>query len=119
MDRAKNILQDEKYVEIAREIVLKNIEKDRYYVFLFGSRASKFFNFDSDIDIGIIGEQPLGELYYKIINELENSIIPYKTEIVDFSLVSEEFKNMVLKGRICVWNQGKYFKQNLIHTSKL
>lgn len=119
MDRAKNKLHEEKYVEIAREVVLKNIDKDRYFVFLFGSRASKFFNFDSDIDIGIIGEQPLGEFYYKIINELENSIIPYNTEIVDFSLVSEEFKNMVLKGKIRVWNQGKYFNQNLIHINKL
>jgi len=104
MDRAKNKTHEEKYVDIAREIVLKNIEKDRYHVFLFGSRADESCNFDSDIDIGVIGEQPLGKLYYKIINELENSIIPYKIEIVDFSLVSEEFKNMVLKGRIQVWN---------------
>ena len=115
---AKSRLQEDRYVEIMREIVLGNIEKDRYHVFLFGSRADKTCNFSSDIDIGIIGEQPLGKLYYKIINELEDSIVPYKTEIVDFSLVSEEFKNMVLKGMIQIWNLAKYFNLNLIPTNK-
>jgi predicted nucleotidyltransferase len=118
MDMAENKLHEEKYVKIAREIVLRNIEKDRYHVFLFGSRADESCNYGSDIDIGILGEQPLGKLYYKIINELDNSIIPYKIEIVDFSLVSEEFKNMVLKGRIHVWNLGKYFDLNSIHINK-
>jgi len=111
-------LIESEYVEMVREIVLKNIDNDRYYVFLFGSRVDKFCNFDSDIDVGIIGEEPLGKLYYKIINELDNSIIPFAVEIVDFNQVSEEFKNLVLKGRISVWNQGKYIDLNLIHTSK-
>jgi predicted nucleotidyltransferase len=118
MDKAESELQEDRYTKIVREIVLRNIEKDRYHVFLFGSRADKTCNFSSDIDIGIIGEQPLGKLYYKIINELEDSIVPYKTEIVDFSLVSEEFKNMVLGGRIQIWNLGKYFNLNLIHTNR-
>ncbi len=118
MDSAKSKFQEDRYMGIVRDIVLGNIEKDRYHVFLFGSRADKTCNFSSDIDIGIIGEQPLGKLYYKIINELEDSIVPYKTEIVDFSLVSEEFKNMVLKGRIQIWNLAKYFNLNLIHTNK-
>ncbi len=89
MDRAKSKFQEDRYVGIVREVVLRNIEKDRYHVFLFGSQADKTCNFSSDIDIGIIGEQSIGKLYYKIINELEDSIVPYKTEIVDFSLVSE------------------------------
>ena len=67
---AEKKLHEEKYVKIARGIVLRNIEKDRYHVFLFGSRADESCNYGSDIDIGILGEQPLGKLYYKIINEL-------------------------------------------------
>ena len=97
---------------MAREIVLKNIDQDKYSVFLFGSRAEETCQFDSDIDIGIIGKQPLGKQYYKIINELENSLIPYTVEIVDFSQVSEGFKKMVLGGKIAIWNRGKYFDQN-------
>jgi predicted nucleotidyltransferase len=99
----------DKYIEFARDIILKNIDKDEYTVFLFGSRVGESCPYDSDIDIGIIGGQPLGKLYYKIIDELENSIIPYKVEIVDFKTVSLEFKNMVLKGRIILWNRGKHF----------
>ncbi len=70
MDSAKSKFQEDRYTKIVREIVLRNIEKDRYHVFLFGSRADKTCNFSSDINIGIIGEQPLGKLYYKIINGL-------------------------------------------------
>lgn len=99
----------DKYIEFARDIILNNIDKDEYTVFLFGSRAGESCPYDSDIDIGIIGGKPLGKLYYKIIDELENSIIPYKVEIVDFKTVSLEFKNMVLKGRIILWNRGKHF----------
>ncbi len=110
--------KQDQYVEIAQKIVLKNIDTDKYFVFLFGSRADKSCQFNSDVDIGIIGEKPLGKLYYKIIDELENSLIPYTIEIVDFSQVSEEFKKKVLKGKIIVWNQGKYLDQSFLLTNK-
>lgn len=114
----KKIDEKNKYVEIARKIVLKNIDKDKFFIFLFGSRADETYQFNSDIDIGIVGEQPIGKLYYKIINELESSLIPYMVEIVDFRQVSEEFKEIVLEGKIIIWNRGKYLNQNFLLTNK-
>jgi predicted nucleotidyltransferase len=92
------------YLSIAKEIVLKHIDVQNYNVFLFGSRAvgncSKF----SDIDIGVMGTKPLDpRIIFEMEYELDESLVPYKVDIVDFFYVDEAFKNMALK-KIIEWN---------------
>ena len=92
------------YLSIAKEIILKHIDIQNYNVFLFGSRAvgngSKF----SDIDIGVMGTKPLDpRTIFEMEHELEESLVPYKVDIVDFFYVDEAFKNMALK-KIIEWN---------------
>lgn len=107
------------FLSITKEITLKHLNKDKYCVFLFGSRASGDSSISSDIDIGIIGTERIGDLYYKIINEIEESAVPYQVEIVDFNTVEEDFKRIVLEGDIIIWNMPKYFDQNLLSIKKL
>ncbi len=95
---------EEKYLKIIKDIVLSNIDPTKHFVFLFGSRAKVKHRKSSDVDIGIMGEKPIGRVYYKIINEIEQSIVPYKVDVVDFSLVDEKFKKIALE-KIIVWNQ--------------
>ncbi|HVA98691.1 MAG TPA: nucleotidyltransferase domain-containing protein [Bacteroidia bacterium] len=95
------------YLDIAKKIILNYIEKDNYAVFLFGSRASGKANRTSDIDVGIIGKNifpPL--LKAKMKEELEESIIPYHVDIIDFSEVSENFKKIALQ-KFVAWNKPK------------
>ena len=47
------------YIDIVKQIVLKHIPKDNFAVFLFGSRADGNAKPLSDIDIGILGPEPL------------------------------------------------------------
>ncbi|HHT9140371.1 MAG TPA: nucleotidyltransferase domain-containing protein, partial [Candidatus Tripitaka californicus] len=57
----------------------------------------------SDVDIGIVPSGELSDRELAILRErIEDSNIPYKVEVVNFSEVSEGFKKSALKGAI-VW----------------
>lgn len=98
---------NKKYLSMIKEIIFSIIDPNEYKVFLFGSRATKNFNRHSDVDIGLLGKNPVGKAYYKIINKIEESDIPYKVDIVDFALVDEQFKKIALQ-EIEIWNDPKY-----------
>jgi len=98
---------NQKYLAQIKEIIFSVIDTREYKVFLFGSRATKKFNRYSDVDIGVLGNKPIGNAYYKIINKIEESDIPYRVDIVDFILVDEKFKEIALQ-EIEIWNDPKY-----------
>jgi predicted nucleotidyltransferase len=95
---------EKKYLDIIKNIVLSNIDRSEHFVFLFGSRARGSKKKSADVDIGIMGKKPIGKIYYKIINEIEESIVPYKVDVIDFSLVDQNFKRITME-KIVVWNQ--------------
>lgn len=95
---------EKKYLDIVKYIVLSHINPSEHFVFLFGSRVKGSKKRSSDVDIGIMGKYPLGKIYYKIVNDIEESIVPYKVDIIDFSLVDEKFKKKAME-KIVVWNQ--------------
>jgi len=65
---------------------------------LFGSRAGKIFRPSSDIDVGFIAKHKLGQRLFNGIREaLDESIIPYHIDLVDFGTADKEFKNIALK----------------------
>jgi uncharacterized protein len=95
---------EQKYLNIIKNIVLSHINPAEHFVFLFGSRAKGNYKRYADVDIGILGKKPIGKIYYKIINEIEESIVPYKVDIIDFSLVNKKFKKKAME-KIEVWNE--------------
>ena len=103
----KMINYEKKYLAIIKDIVLSYIDPAEHFVFLFGSRAKSNNKQSSDVDIGIIGKKPIGKIYYKIVNKIEESIVPFKVDIVDFSMVEEKFKKIAMK-KIEIWNQPTY-----------
>lgn len=96
------------YVHIAKELILSNIDTEKYNVFLFGSRATNSNkNKFSDIDVGILGKEKLSALTkLTILDEIGESNVPLKVDIVDFCDVSDSFKKEALK-KIIIWNQLK------------
>jgi len=101
-----------KYIDIAKNIILKFVPKNEYAIFLFGSRAEGNERRASDIDIGILGMKEFPVLIKSDLeDELEESIIPYKVDIIDFATVSEEFKKTALK-HIQIWNCPSAIKIN-------
>jgi len=73
-------------------------------IFLFGSRAEGKTSTTADIDIGILPKLPLDNTILKELQEIiEESFVPYQVDLVDFSKVSETFKQQALKKTI-PWN---------------
>lgn len=93
------------YFEMTKEMILNHVDLNKYAVFLFGSQAIKPISRKSDIDIGILGNEkmPLVKIL-ELKSMIENSIIPFKVDIVDFFGANSDFKQIALKN-IVIWNQ--------------
>lgn len=104
--------QSDKYVMKCKDIILKHIDLRRYAVFLFGSRARGKHRFAADIDIGILGNVPMP---YKEISRLKDmideSIVPYQVDIVDFYTADKNFKETALS-KIQIWNKPEFINLN-------
>ena len=74
---------------------------DYVHVYLFGSRTKQIFSYNSDIDLFITGA---GDKEKEIINdiseEISDSDIPFKIDIVYEDNTNLDFKKKVLKGAI-------------------
>ena len=100
------------YIDIVKQIVLKHIPKDNFAVFLFGSRAVGNAKPLSDIDIGILGSEPLPTIIkVDLESDLEESIVPYKIDLIDFYQVDKDFKKEALN-TIQIWNYPKNISLN-------
>ena len=100
------------YLNIIKQIVLKNVPLDEFAVFLFGSRAAGNAHQMSDIDIGFLGSTNLPLMIKAEIEiEIDESIVPFRVDLIDFYQVDPDFKKEALKSTI-VWNSSKNLKLN-------
>jgi predicted nucleotidyltransferase len=100
------------YIDIVKQIVLKQVPNDAFAIFLFGSRAVRNAKPLSDIDIGILGTEPLPMIVKAQLDaDLEESIVPFKIDLIDFYQVDKDFKKEALK-KIQIWNCPKNIKLN-------
>lgn len=81
-----------------KKIIFKHLSPKEYQVFLFGSRSEGNNNPKSDYDVGILGRQPVPTLTLMAIQEeLENSDIIFKVDVVDFYQASPRFRELAMK----------------------
>lgn len=79
----------------------KHLTDSKYKAFIFGSRVSDKHRKFSDLDIGIMGPSKVpSSTLVKIQNDLSDSNIPYLTDVVDFSSVTDSFKTKALSNII-------------------
>ena len=89
----------EKTEQEIKNIIFQFLNSKEYQVFIFGSRALGGAKKYSDYDIGIWRKDKRSlSSRNKILIEhaLEESNLPYKVDIVDFSLVSSGFRKVAL-----------------------
>ena len=80
-----------------RESVRQFLDPERYQLFIFGSEASGVADRRSDIDIGILGPQPVpGAIMQHIREQLETLRTLRAFDVVDFSAVDDSFKTEAL-----------------------
>lgn len=81
-----------------KKIVLQYLEDENVQVGVFGSRTKAQTRTGADIDIGIIPQNGWNSSKLTLLREyLENSTIPWKVDLVDFSTVSRDFKSHAMK----------------------
>lgn len=75
-----------KYLDILRDVIfsVQEVEDAR----IFGSRAKGTYKKFSDIDIALIGERVTHQHLISIILRLEDSALPYCTDIIRFSSIT-------------------------------
>lgn len=101
------------------EIIFKYLPKDKCLIFFFGSFAKEQLFPSSDIDIGIISDEPIkNSVLVKIKNEIEGVKTLRDIDIVDFlSIPDERFINLALK-EVKIWHKTRKSKHYLNNLKK-
>lgn len=85
----------EKLKKEIKRIVSEHLDMRDHEVFFFGSRITGDSTERSDIDVGIEGPEPVpSAVMFKIQEEVDEIPTLYKIEVVDFKVVSDDFKKV-------------------------
>lgn len=96
-------MDDKNTFPVLKSILNKYLPEPDYKYFVFGSRTGTKHRKFSDLDIGILGPSEIpGSILVQIKQDLNDSDIPYLTEVIDFSTVSEDFKKKALSSTISI-----------------
>ncbi len=93
MDTKDLYLKSEKFI---KGLLLEKLPVDSK-IFLYGSRASGKYGFASDLDIGIISDNLDNRKLIEIKELIEESFVPFKVDLVDFTDADPAFKRQALK----------------------
>jgi type I restriction enzyme S subunit len=85
--------------EIVRAILQRHVPGRE--VWLFGSRATGTAKPFSDIDLAILGTQPLPlATLAALVDDFSESDLPFKVDIVDWATTSESFRKVIEAERV-------------------
>jgi len=86
-----------KYQNQIKTVIAKHLGR-KVKIFIFGSSVKdKKFN---DIDVGVMGGNIRESKLSLIREELENSPLPYKVDVINFNKADKKFKEKVLGDKI-------------------
>lgn len=93
-----NLQLETEHLMTVKKIVKQHVDDKVWQPIIFGSRACGRARKYSDIDIGFLGPRPVSQqVIYRVIDDFEESDLPYKVDVVDFYNVDENFKRIALK----------------------
>lgn len=82
--------------------ILKRFVPD-YKVWAFGSRVTGTHKPYSDLDIALVGEEPISiETRAALTEALSESTLPYKVDIVDWASTSDAFQQLIEKQKLVI-----------------
>jgi type I restriction enzyme S subunit len=92
---------EDRYLKIIKDILDNHSELDKHSVFIFGSRAMGNAHKFSDVDIGIKGDRPIEySVITRLVDDFEESDLPFRVDVVDFSKTDEKFRSVAEKATI-------------------
>lgn len=97
----KNIIDiSKKHLELVTKILKKNLPAHAN-VWAFGSRVKSTSKPYSDLDLAIDAHELLSStILAKISDDFEESILPYKIDILDWQNIDDSFKKLIQKDRV-------------------
>ncbi|WP_077624205.1 nucleotidyltransferase family protein [Sediminibacillus massiliensis] len=88
----------ERILEQLKSILNEQLGKEKARIYLFGSWARQEEKNSSDIDIAIESHSPISPFKWnKLIEQIEESTIPYKVDVVDLHEAKESLVQQVKK----------------------
>jgi len=89
------------YLKQIKQCILAGLGDEDVSIALFGSMARGTTRAGSDVDVAVIphGKWDSRKMVY-LREKLEELNVPYKVELIDFSYVSEDFRNLALKNTV-------------------
>lgn len=89
---------DTKYRQQLRDIVHATPKTQHYKFVIFGSRVTGKARQYSDIDLGILSDEPVPlSVLADLEDRLESSYLPYKVDVVDLNRTESDFQAVALK----------------------
>jgi predicted nucleotidyltransferase len=87
-----------RHLQTIKSLVLASLEHEDVSVGFFGSMASGSIRRSSDVDVAVVPRNGWNRSRLALLREqLEDLNVPYKVDVVDFSTVSQQFREEALK----------------------
>lgn len=87
------------HLQIVKEILNEYIHESEIYI--FGSRANGKAKHTSDLDLFIKGRVPIEwGILANIRYAFSESNLPYKVDVLDWSVISDNFKKTITKNNV-------------------
>jgi type I restriction enzyme S subunit len=87
------------HLKLVRDVLTQMIPGVR--VCAFGSRVTGKAKRFSDLDLAIMGNEPIAtSLLYQIKDAFEESDLPIRVDIVDWHQIGDDFKKIIQKNRV-------------------
>ena len=97
-------------LEIVRGILQRHVPERA--VWAFGSRVQGKAKPYSDLDLAVIGEQPLAlSIRANLAEEFSESDLPFKVDIVDWATTSERFRQIIRREYVVLQEQKDALKE--------
>ena len=97
-------------LEIVRGILQRHVPG--HAVWAFGSRVKGKAKPYSDLDLAVLGEQPLAlSIRAELVEEFSESDLPFKVDIVDWATTSERFREIIRKEYVVLQEQKDGLKE--------
>lgn len=82
------------YLEIVKHILTEHVPQ--YTVWVFGSRVGGVVKAHSDLDLAVLSDRPLDlNCLGNLRDAFENSDLPIRVDIVDWSTITNEFRDVI------------------------
>lgn len=95
------------HLQIIKDVLNKYLTANEV-VWAFGSRVSGASKKYSDLDLVIIGDTSVPVLTMALIKEaFSTSDLPYKVDLLDWHLIEDDFRKIILSNQILVFGSRK------------